>query len=265
MIVGTLLKIILVIIAISSIHIAYNAIVYRKSGAARWVKFAFLIAAVVVALYLSFQATDKLVAFPYINGVINAVDSVFLTFWGYLPNAPLFIWFVIPFILTWIVYLFMTVTTVVRYRHKYYKWKQKVEAEEKQDSAETNQSSQGVKSAKETTVQSPAMDQPTKQNDVHFLSEPTVKIRYKSVLGLQRAYETSKSKGLQLAESETGYVAVYANKSGVQKLKHILSENGIDHSSLKNRPSIVFFNLDNMQCITIKEAFERMKGGQSIV
>lgn len=255
----------MVIIVVSFIQIAYNSIVYRKIGIARWIKFILFAAVVVFAGYLLFQSINKLAYLPYVSGIVNAIDSMFSTFFGYLSDSILIIWFVVPLIITWIVYLFMTTITVVKNRRKYYKWKRKVEDEERQDLVKSDQSTKEAKKTQETSPLPAVDEQAIKQNGAHFLSEPTVKIRYKSVLGLQRAYETSKSKGLQLAENETGYVAVYADKSGVKKLKEIMSENGIDHSSLQNRPSIVFFDSNNIRCITIKEAFEKMKGGESIV
>lgn len=262
MIIGILLKIILVVVAVSIIQIAYNSIVYRQIGNLKWVKFIFVVAIVLVSSYLLFKSIKPFTELRYISNVMDVIDAVFLTFFGYLPKSFLVIWFVIPIVITWIAYLIITLITVVKNRYKYFNWKKKIEAEEKNSAYEREYD----KEAKETVVTSSDGDiEDADKDNVHFLSEPMTKIRYKSILGLQRAYEVSKEKGLQLAEIETGYVAVYADKSGIKKLRELMFENGIECSNLKNRPSIVFFDSDKTECVPIKEALEKMKGGESIV
>jgi len=101
------------------------------------------------------------------------------------------------------------------------------------------------------------------EKDVHFLNEKTTRIRANTILGLQRAYELSKLKGLQLGETETGYVAVYSDEEGLIKLKALLSENSISCLRLKNKPSVVYFDnsSDNVQCITIMEQLKNIREG----
>lgn len=265
MIVEYLLKLILLIIVISFIHITYNSVVYKQVDSKRWIKFILLSLVGLIIGYGLYVFIEWFVMIPYLHGVFKAVDSIFKTFFGYLPKSFVIIYFVAPLIVAWIFYLVITATSVIKNRRKYYKWKKKVDAEEKQEQ-QPQIKEKGAAETSETVIQpSETVEEVVGGDNVHFLSEPMSKIRYKSALGLQRSYEKAKENGLQIAESETGYVAVYAEKSGIKKLKSLMHENGIDHSDLKSRPSIVFFNAEDMQCISIKEAFEKMKGGESIV
>lgn len=256
MIIEISLKIILVVVAISLVQIAYNSLVYRQIGKLKWVKFISVVVAVALGSYLLFVFIKIFTSLRYVSSITNAIDAVIFTFIGYLPKKFLIIWFVVPLVITWIVYLFITIATVIKNRYKYFTWKKRTENDEKNSSYDEKNN--------EKMTDIPSVETASRDN-VHFLSEPMTKIRYKSILGLQRAYEVAKEKGLQLTETENGYVAVYADKSGVLRLKEIMAQNGIDHSELENRPSIVFFDLDTIKCVSIKEAFEKMKGGESIV
>lgn len=253
MIVKAVLYIILGVVAVSIVQIAYNSMVYRQINKLKWVKFSLVVVVVFVSSFLLFKFVNPLTDFRYISNVVNVIDSVFFTFIGFLPKNFLIIWFIVPVVLTWIVYLFITLMAVIKNRYKYRKWKKKTELAEQESNNQVA----------ETVATTSSED--TEKENVHFLSEPMTKIRYTSALGLQRAYEISKQKGLQLAESDTGYIAVYADKSGVTKLRELMIDNGIDYSNLKNRPSIVFFDSNATECISIKEALEKMKGGESIV
>ncbi|HLQ97029.1 MAG TPA: hypothetical protein VK108_11765 [Pseudogracilibacillus sp.] len=266
MIIEYLLKLILLVIVISVIHIAYNAIVYKQIGNKRWITFILISLAGIVAGYGLYIVIEWLVAVPYLHGFFKGIDSIFKTFFDYLPKPFVVTWFIAPLVLAWIFYIFTTIIKVIKNRRKYYTWRKKVEKEEakEQENLQSGKVAKAESSEPIAQVAEPVQEE-TKQDNVHFLSEPVSKIRYKSALGLQRSYEKAKEKGLQLAESDNGYVAVYAEKTGVNKLKSLMHENGIDYSNLKNRPSIVFFDAKEMQCITIKEAFEKMKGGESIV
>lgn len=267
MIIEILLKIILIVVVISLLQIAYNAVIYRQPGKMKWVKFISLVAAILICGYLLFESIKPFTELRYVSSVVSVIDTMIFTFFSYLPKTFLIIWFVAPLVITWIAYLFLTLTTVIKNRYKYLKWKKGVEAEEKS-------SLSSGEASKETNDNSPVevveLDVGQEQEDVdekniHFLSEPMTKFRYKSILGLQRAYEVAKEKGLQLTETETGYVAVYADRSGVRKLRKLMSENGIDYSQIENRPSVVFFDLDTVQCVSIKEALGKMNEGEPIV
>lgn len=263
MIIGIALKIILVVVAISIIQIAYNSVVYRQVGKIKWVKFIPIVAIVLLGGYFLFSSIKPFTDLRYISNVVDVIDTVFFTFFGYLPKNIIIVWFVLPIVITWIAYLFITLTTVIKNRYKYFNWKKKIEANEKEVNEQEPEYDDKEKETIITHLDKGLEDE--NEDNVHFLSEPMAKIRYKSILGLQRAYEISKEKGLQLAESDTGYVAVYADKTGVSRLKELMNENNIDYSKLKNRPSIVFFDSSTIQCVSIKEAFEKIKGGESIV
>lgn len=270
MIIEISLKILLIVIAISFIQIAYNSLVYRQRGKMRWAKFSFVAAATLNGGYLLFKFIKPFTELPYISLVVGAIDSMFFTFFSYLPKTFLIIWFVVPFAITWVVYLIKTLATVVKNRIKYVKWKKRAEDEEKSSLKENTENVTEVEANDTDAVIAAAVEVIEEagqcEKDIHFLDETMTKIRYKSILGLQRAYEVAKAKGLQLAETETGYVAVYAEKTGVKKLKELLSQNSIDISEIENRPSVVFFDADTVQqCVPIKEALIKMNGGEKIV
>lgn len=269
MIIEIALKILLIVVAISFIQIAYNALIYRQRGKMKWIKFLLVAAATLIGGYLLFNYIKPFTELPYISFVVGAIDSMIFTFFSYLPKTFLLVWFVAPLVIVWIVYLFITLTTVIKNRVKYMKWKNQVVYEEKTSLLENAKNDVKVEVVEEkgTEIAAAAEVEESGQyeKEIHFLNEPMTKIRYKSILGLQRAYEVAKAKGLQLAETETGYVAVYAEKTGVKKLKELLSKNGIDYSKLENRPSVVFFDSDTVQCVSIKEALKKMNGGEQIV
>src|SRR5690625_2858102 len=257
----------LLVVAISFIQIAYNSLVYRQIGKMKWIKFICVVGVVLVGGYILHESIKSFAEAPYVSSVVCVIYTLFFTFICYLTKTFMILLFVVPLVVAWIVYLFITIATVVKNRIKYSKWKKGVETEEEKPSANQN------KSIDNTPVEVVELDvdqgqeekEESDEKNVHFLSEHTTKIRYKSILGLQRAYEVAKGKGLQLAETETGYVAVYADKTGFRKLKELMTQNGIDYRKLENRPSVVFFDLDTVQCVPIKEALEKMKEGEAVV
>lgn len=268
MIIEIALKVLLIVVAISFVQIAYNALVYRQRGKMKWIKFLLVAAGSLIGGYLLFNYIKPFTELPYISFIVGAIDSMVFTFFGYLPKTILLVWFVAPLVIVWVVYLFMTLTTVMKNRIKYMQWKKRVESEAKPSFQENTENVTKIDVVEETDTEIAAAEieeAEQYEKEIHFLDEPMSKIRYKSVLGLQRAYEVAKAKGLQLAETDTGYVAVYAEKSGIKKLKELLSQNGIDYNKLENRPSVVFFDSDTVQCVSIKEALKKMNGGEQIV
>lgn len=267
MVIEILLKIILVVVAISFVQIAYNSLVYRQRGKMKWFKFICVAGVTLVGGYILFASIKPFTELPYVSNVVSVIDTMIFTVYSYLPKPFLILWFVAPLVITWIVYLFITLTTVIRNRYKFLKWKKRMEEKEKSssDNKETNKGTIDNSPVDAIELNADYEKEESYEKNVHFLSEPMTKIRYKSILGLQRAYEVAKVKGLQLTETENGYAAVYADKSGVRKLKELMTQNGIDYSKLENRPSVVFFDLDTVQCVSIKEALGKMKEGEPVV
>lgn len=263
MIVEYLIKIFLILTIVIVLQTSYSTLVYRQIGQARWIKFGavgLVTLAVGIALIMRVKWLTDL---PYLHSVVRFIDKVIFAFFGYLSGKLLFVWFIVPLLIIWIIYLGKSAYTVVTNRIKFNQWKKA--NEEKEKPVEAVVSADGQKDDQQETDL--VVEDPEKavEVDPHFLKNvPLTRIRLNSILGIQRIYEIAKNKGLQVSETETGYVAVYSNAEGIKQLKEILHANHVKEIKLENRPSIVLFDQTVTKCIPIKQAMARIKAGESI-
>lgn len=256
MIVEYLIKIFLIVTMIIVVQTAYNTFVYRQIGKMKWLKFGFVSFLGLTIGIVLMVLVKEFIKFPFIRSVVGFIDTVIFAFFGYISSSFLLVWFVVPILIIWLVYLLKSLVAVVINRAKFNKWKNENKEEEPTEIvAEVIQEEH-----------SPTSEESIEEEDsIHFLDGvPLTKIRFNSVLGLQRAYEIAKKKGLQISKTETGYIAVYANAEGVQQLKSVFNDNGIESAGLENRPSIIFFNKKVTGSISIKSAMDKVKAGESI-
>ncbi|HFD1725292.1 TPA: hypothetical protein QFM54_001865 [Enterococcus faecium] len=260
MIVQILLKALLVITIVGIVQIGYNAWIYRQFGFFRWVKLIMLTLVSLVVAYILWGAIEKISTIKYLSSVLKFFDSILFTFFSFVPSKFILYWIIFPLLVAWIFYLLNTLRVVLVTRWRFYRWQKKNESEEllrAENSIESLESDSDINELE-------SKNEEIESKSIHFLEVDTVKIRYKSILGLQRAYEKSKNEGLQISETDNGYIAVYASSEGVKQLRELFKMHNLDKRKLNNRPSVVFFDKENVSCIGIKEALESMKAGDTI-
>ncbi|GEM_PF-2641396 len=270
-----LLKIFVISLIVMSVSMSYNAQVYHQLGIKRWITFGLtVIVSLTFGLFL-FKQVSKITSIPFAGKIIEFVNNTISIFINYLPKDPLLVWFLGPFMFVCLYFLFMTIFKVVDIRKTYSRWliknKDKFEKSPQKETISNNDIKKDAKEdikdniKKDIEFNGLASDEVVLNSEaVHFLSEKVDKIRYKSVLGLRKAYETARKNGLVLGETDEGYVAVYANIEGVNSLKKILATNDISSEDLISQPSLVFFSKGGLKCTTLKETFARMGRGEVI-
>lgn len=268
MLVEYLLKIVLVMVFIAINQIVYNTVVYKQLGYLRWIKFVISFAITLTISGFIWLKIHDLVLLPYVSSAVNMIDKIIFTFFSYIPKSFILLWFVVPIVIAWIFYLLMALKDTLVIRWRFYRWQKKNESEElKQANKAINEGAEKEKEESKDVVEekvSLEMEDVAEENQLPFFDVPINKIKYNSVLGLQRSYELAKTEGLQVDMAEWGYVAVYANGSGKKQLRALLAENDINDNGLENRPSLVAVKNNGIESISIKDALKRIKDGDSI-
>ncbi|EKZ0201732.1 hypothetical protein QPI79_002231 [Enterococcus faecalis] len=253
---NVLLRAFVIVSGFIFLQIAYSAVCYRKVGKVKWIKFVAwlgLISGITYFIYTNLIYVERL---PIVKQVIGFFNSAVRLFLSYISAEIFIVYFMIPLLLVWIYYLSKTVITVVKKKLAYNRW---VKSEEDKLLADVKE-----------IIVDPENEISNEENEFaileyDFLDVPLSKIRYKTIFGLQRAYELAKEKGLQIGQTDTGYVAIYAEKEGIRKLKEILSMNSVDYGDLENRPSIVFFSGGSVtNAVPIMEQLMKIKEGESV-
>lgn len=261
MIAEYLIKIFVILTLVAIIQTSYNIFIYRQVGKLRWGKFLILsISCVVVGGYL-LSVIKEVTELPYLKGVFGFIDSVIFSFFSYISSSLMVLWFVVPILIVWIIYLLKSISSVIKNRIKFNQWEN-----QNKDNMEPMITAVGNdKAVKEEKPQEVTVCEPAIEEKVHFLENvEIVEIRFDSILGLQRAYEVSKKKGLQIGETESGYVAVYSSKEGMMELEGIFNKHGIERPHLGNDNSLVFFNKKNTKSLEIRKAMDMLRAGEKI-
>lgn len=248
------LKGLIIATILACIQISYNTLLYRQFGVSRWIKF------IIISLFsvgiggVLIYYTKSFVQLPYVEIIVNFTDTLLFAFFGYISKWFLLIWFVLPVLSVWAVYLIKSIIYVINNRIKFRKWQKQNQETNMQEKQEMNMTE--TKSKEQENIS---------DETIYFLEDvETTNIRYNTILGLQRVYELAKKKGLQLGKTERGYVAVYSNTEGVNLLSNILQDYGIETYELEKLPSVVFINKKVVKGIPIKKAMEKLKAGESI-
>lgn len=232
--------------SVATTFIVYNVIVDRRTRKLNWYKFSVAMILILIITALCIFAALHVSSIPVVKTVSHILDAIVFSFVNYLPKLILSVWFICPLLLAWLYYSVRTVIHVIKSRSRYKKWKKKHLEQEKEE--EQNQEKEEVE-------------------EIHFLPSSLITsspIRYNSVLGLSRIYEIAKTQGLQIAESENGYVSVFSSAEGKKKLIEIFNENQLDSSIISKYPSIVFFDKHEAKSITITEARTKIHRGEEI-
>lgn len=118
----------------------------------------------------------------------------------------------------------------------------------------------------QTRSQAPKMAEKARSNPArssasinpHFLNLPTAQFDYHSKLGIQQAYNRAKQSGLLVMPTHFGYVALYANASGLSALKSAIRPTPLAKFTLPNSPSLVQFTTTQLQAITLNDYLQRL-------
>lgn len=245
--------IVIIILSIVILNASYNTFVYRQIDKWKWLKFTGSVLIVYGIIQGSFWATDYFYTLPVLKQISYFLDGTVEKFFSYVDYRMLVVWFACPLIFAWIIYLIKTGKVVFNIRKKFKKWEKDQTISKNKD-----QSNEETKVEKQLEANGRAEE---KNVEIHFLDVPVNKIKFKSVLGLQRAYETAKKNGLIIDQTSNGYVAVYSDGRGLKDLKIIFSENSISIDKLPGKPSLVFFDKEDVKTISIQEQFLKLKAG----
>lgn len=247
------------------IQTAYNTVLYRQpKNLARiaTVGNVTLVTAVVAAsLWWCVNWLDRI---PYLNKIIIVIDSPFKAFWNYLPKLYLLIWFVIPIVLVWIIFLFKGGIAYQKIKREYFKFvnsdSPKNESESQTEAPPPIEIKGEIKPRKESKdhVVIKFEKEPPKK---YFLENVKTKsFEHRTVRGITRVLPCE----LVIGKTLQGYVAIYETNQGYKKLKQIFSENSIDITGLKAQPSIVLFTQSKVQCFGLKDYIKRIKAGEKV-
>lgn len=241
MIVEKILYFFVALTVVIAIFTLFNAVVYKKYGKIKWVKFISLSVLFIIAGLGLLYLVHYFVYLPYVNGFCRLIDNIFRAFLKYLPMFTLALWFIGPFVLVSLIIAGGTIIEKIQIKAKYRKWEKKNQPEVTTENEE---------------------DTISNTEEIQFYLDGAVltEFKYESIFGLQKAYELSKAKGLQVSKIDNGFVAVYANKIGMNDLANLLNENNIPFEPLPNRPTLTVIHPDGATSVTVKESLEKLKG-----
>lgn len=252
------IKIFLIITIIGIAQIAYNTFIFRQIGIDKRIKFSVIVVLDLVVGIALLTLSKKVLTVPYLSHFINFVDTLFISFFKYISSNILIIWFVLPMLVIWFVFIGKSIVSVILNRKRFNAWHKKntVKVEEK---LEPNLE----KDLEPVSEQTYDLSE-KKERRIDFLDVDVVDFSYDTEEALTKVYEDSKINGLQVGKTDTGYVAVYSNLEGINQLKAMLDRNNVHIKTIENRPSIILINQDDSSCISIKEAMQRLKEGLDV-
>lgn len=261
-----ILKVGILLTGILIIQTTYNTILYRQpknlARIATVGNVTLVTTVVAAALWWCVNWLDKI---PYLNNFIIAVDSPFKAFWNYLPKIYLLIWFVIPIVLVWIIFLFKGGIAYQKIKKEYFKFINSDSSKSESNShistpppVELKGDIKPKKEDKEHVVIRFKAKEPPKK---YFLENVKTKsFEHRTVKGITRVLPCE----LVIGKTLQGYVAIYETNQGYKKLKKIFSENSIDITDLRAQPSIVLFTQSKVQCFGLKDYLRRIKAGEKV-
>lgn len=249
--IGIIIFLFLIVSAIIAIQIGYNEIIYQQLGKLKWFKFLVLACVVVILALAGIMQIPKILKFPVIHTLDKIVNGLLLKLTEYINVNIVILWFVIPLALAFIFFIIKSIFKRISIKRDFNKSK---ENEKSKIAVKKEVSPEIINVPEEIEVAEVELEEPVNR----FLDYPTTKIKYGSILGLQRAYEVSKEKGLIIDTTSNGYVAVFSSQEGMKSLKILLSENGIDISVLKGEPSVVLFDETNIESKSIKDELDKL-------
>lgn len=264
MIVEYLVKIFIILSMIVVVGISYNTFVHKQKKKLRWFMFAVIsVICGLIGFWLLLKINLKEIA--YVKSVVGFVDTVVFSFLSYVPVGLIILWFSGSLLIAWVYYLIKSSALVVTSRVKFNQWKKQNKDEVIPATIVNFKENKDSQDMQEEQVQEDETREASSEESIHFLEAvETSKIRYDSILGFQRTYEVAKKKGLQIGETASGYVAVYASEEGKNTLRNILDELDIKSESLVEDASVVFFNKTTIKSLEVKKAREMLKAGEKI-
>lgn len=239
---------------IGIVQIAYNTFIYRQLGIDKRIKFSIVVVLDLVAGGALISISSKVLNVPYLRNVIRFIDTLFISFFKYVSSNILIIWFVLPMLVIWLVFIGKSIVSVILNRRKFNAW-------HKEKAVKVNES---IAPHVEKSVNKVDDLPKTTEYMIDFLDVDIADFTYDTEEALTKVYEDSKVNGLQVGKTETGYVAVYSNLRGINQLKEIMTKNHAHIDNIENRPSIIFINQDDSSCVPIKEAIQRLKEGLNV-
>lgn len=261
-----ILKFVIVLSALVVIQAFYNAYLYRQPKNVERISAvsSATIAVVLVsgALWLGVNYLNRL---PYISNVVIAIDSPFNAFASYLPKPFLVIWFIIPILAIWIIFIFKSGLVYQKIKKDYFKFIAKNGSNEdlKEDSGQALNiaTADEAKETKPEPIKINLKKEPPKR---YFLENVPIKsFEHRTIKGIAKVIPLARE-NLIIGKTLQGYVAIYESNKGYKQLKRLFSENSIDIASLQSKPSIVLFTRNNVKCIGLKDYLRKIKAGERI-
>ena len=261
-----ILKFVIVLSALAVVQAFCNAYLYRQPKNVERISAvsSATIAVVLVsgALWFGVNYLNKA---PYVSNVITAIDSPFKSFVSYLPKTLIAIWFIVPVLLIWIIFIFKSGFIYQKIKRDYFKFIAKNGSDQKQKSEEATVVQPSVDEKAEDHKPEPMImklkAEPPKR---YFLENVPIKsFEHRTIKGIAKVVPLAKE-NLIVGKTLQGYVAIYESNMGYKQLKRLFSENSIDIAGLQPKPSIVIFTHDNVKCFGLKDYLRKIKAGERV-
>jgi hypothetical protein len=245
------LEIVFVIFLLIIFQTSYNGLFWKNKSKKRWLWLTLICIITAGVGLLGLKGINDLTAVPYLGLVVIKMDQLFLKVVHYIPVPNVIKWFIYPLIIAWIYFLIKAAIECIKIKGEFNRWASK--------NVNISKNEKKIKLPNIIKHKDKAPQVP-----VEFDESVLTKIRYKSALGIQRAFEKSKTRGLQLGKMEEGYIAVYADEAARQKLIKILGGFNIDGSKLISAPAVVTMEGTVISSETVKDKqniISKEKGG----
>lgn len=251
-----ILRIVILITILVIVQVFFNIYIYRQPRSYKKLIIYGLISSIVISIGIFLWISiNKIQKTPLLGTIIYAIDYPFRSFINYLYKPLLVGWFIIPMIIIWLIFIFKGGMIYYKIKQEYFKFinehkdsiKPSVQAESKTPSLITKN-----KKECEATQLKPLPK-------LYFLENIKIHaFNHRSLSGLAKVLPIAQHE-LVIGKTSQGYVAIYENKKGYQKLKQIFSRYGIDIAELQAKPSIVFFTTQTVRTIGLKDYVNKLK------
>lgn len=262
-----LLIALVVIAVVVFVEIAYNSLIFRqkpKPSAKQWVGFLAISAFGALLIVSTMIFADDIKNLPYIGWLVKLVDAPAKLF---VKSTPIMLIAIVVGIALLVVFGYFIIRGLVVYKRK--KKNFDLAEEKKVSEQESTKKVEETPSEVVETVEEVEEDEKPKEeipevseDPIHFIKNVSLSgFNYKDANSLREAYLAAKGQ-LQLAETKSGYIAIYRDLEGLGSLKKLLSQNSIDISQLENKPMIVMFNQDKIKALNFKNWYQKVKGAK---
>ena len=265
-----LLRVGIILTALVISQAFFNTFLYRQPR--NWGKILIVTIAVIatwLTAILCWILVNFLPKFPVLGNIVGFIDAPFKAFYDYLPKILGIIWFVLPIVVVWIIFLIKGGVAYRKIRKAYFDFIEKhgtAISSEPDVVVANDESTNEVSKSPEAKIQDSEEHIPKLIFDSelppqkYFLDGKvkTVPFEHRTVKGIAKALPLAKTE-LLLGKTLDGYVGIYESRKGYRQLQKLFSENSIDITNVKASPSIVFFTSKKVKSMGLKEYVMKLR------